>query len=146
MTDTARRARGRLLLWLLLAAAVTAGVAFAVNSTAPPAPAPAQAEVAEATSEEVHRMCAACHGYPPPDSFPRADWRKEVKIGFDFFHADLGYRFDYPSLESVVKYYEARAPEVLDPIPQADGGPAPAKFERRDVPFPDAGAPPGAAH
>src|SRR5438552_3438502 len=24
----------------------------------------------EATAEEVHRLCGACHAYPPPDTFP----------------------------------------------------------------------------
>src|SRR6266852_1883873 len=69
------------------------------------------AKPAEASSEQVHQMCgASCHAYPPADSFPKFAWRKEVKQGYDFFR-DSKLQLDYPSLESVVQYYEKRAPE-----------------------------------
>jgi hypothetical protein len=84
----------------------------------------------EATSEQVHQLCAACHAYPPPDSMPRGVWRKEVKLGFDFLR-DSKLSGDYPSLESVVRYYESRAPERLPLIeqPRATGKP-PIAFDR----------------
>ena len=69
----------------------------------------------EATSQQVHRLCGSCHAYPPPDSFPRAFWRKEVRQGYAFFH-DSDLRMDFPPLESVVRYYEHRAPLALPPL------------------------------
>src|SRR6266496_720137 len=34
---------------------------------------------------QVHNFCgAACHAYPPPDTFPRKHWRAEVERGFRF--------------------------------------------------------------
>ncbi|HEX3150512.1 MAG TPA: FG-GAP-like repeat-containing protein [Gemmataceae bacterium] len=102
---------------------------------------------AAATAEEVHRLCGACHAYPPPETFPRSAWRKEVKQGYDFFHKDLTYRFDYPPLESVVRYYESRAPEALPLVPRSVAlTAAAAHFDRKAIPFPDAATPPGAAH
>ena len=75
--------------------------------TAPASAVPAA--VAEATPEQVHALCGACHAYPPPETFPRSAWRKEVKQGYDFLHEST-LALPYPSLESVVRYYEARAP------------------------------------
>ena len=42
-----------------------------------------------------------------------------MKRGYDFFHQDPSYRFDYPHLESVVRYYETRAPEQLADLPRS---------------------------
>src|SRR5205085_165710 len=84
----------------------------------------------EATSAQVHELCAACHAYPPADSFPKSAWRQEVKQGYEFL-ANSSLRLDYPSLESVALYYENRAPEALAPIPAfpATGEP-PVRFQR----------------
>jgi cytochrome c5 len=71
-------------------------------------------EVVEATAEEVHQLCAACHAYPPPESFPKSAWRKEVQLGYDFLW-DSSLSGKFPSLESVVRYYENRAPNHLEP-------------------------------
>jgi hypothetical protein len=139
--------------WVLAAAVVATaagGATAVVFGTAargsPAGPDPA-AEPREATAEEVHRLCAACHAYPGPETFPRAHWRKEVKLGYDFLYADPSYRFDYPPLEAVVRYYEKRAPEALPPAhrPPAPRPPA-ATFEARTHRPPGPGAPPGAAH
>src|SRR5262249_43391219 len=76
-------------------------------------------------AEQVHQLCATCHAYPPPDTFPRRAWRQELKQAYNFFH-DSALRFDYPGLESVARYYEARAPEELPPPPRephVGGGP-----------------------
>jgi hypothetical protein len=96
------------------------GVAYLANGSgqvSAPNPELSQPTV-EATTEEVHNLCGACHAYPPADSFPRSAWRREVIQGFDFFR-DSALRMDYPSLESVVAYYEKRAPEEL-PLAQAE--------------------------
>src|SRR5207248_491643 len=128
---------------------VSAGLAYAVLAPKPAGP-PEVAmppEPPEATSEEVHRLCGSCHAYPPPDSFPRSAWRKEVKVGYDFFHQDLSYRFDYPPLEGVLRYYEKRAPEALPLLPRpAPPQPPAAHFDRRGHRAPDAAGPPGVAH
>jgi tetratricopeptide (TPR) repeat protein len=87
-------------------------------------------DTAEATEEEVHRLCAACHAYPPPDSMPRGVWRKEVKLGFDFLR-ESKLSGDYPSLESVVRYYESRASERLPLIEQPQAASkSPVAFDR----------------
>jgi FG-GAP-like repeat len=97
---------------------VVAGVYFCFrdrsDATVQPAFLPPELP-AEATFKQVQEFCVACHSYPPPDSFPRANWRKEVEQGFYFagrFRPDLR----SPSLESVVAYYESRAPIEL-PLP-----------------------------
>jgi tetratricopeptide (TPR) repeat protein len=71
----------------------------------------------EATAEEVHRLCAACHAYPPPETFPRQAWRKEVKQGYDLLRGST-LQGEFPPLENVVLYYERRAPERLPMIEQ----------------------------
>src|SRR2546421_7169299 len=63
----------------------------------------------EARAAEVRRFCIACHAVPDPDTFPRAHWRKEIAQGYDFLR-ESALALDYPSLESVVRYYESRAP------------------------------------
>jgi hypothetical protein len=132
----------------VVVASVVGGGAYVLFAPAPDGP-PEIAisrEPPEATTEEVHRLCAACHAYPPPDSFPRSAWRKEVKRGYDFFHENLAYRFDYPSLEAVVRYYEARAPEALAALPRTTAPHPPlARFEKRGYAQSASGTP-GATH
>jgi tetratricopeptide (TPR) repeat protein/cytochrome c5 len=85
----------------------------------------------EATREEVLALCMACHAYPPPDSMPRAAWRKEVKQGYDFLRGSTLHA-DFPPLESVVRYYEQRAPERLPFVKQSPAtGKPPVKFEKK---------------
>jgi hypothetical protein len=97
--------------------------------------------VPEATAKEVHDLCGACHAYPPADTFPRSAWRREVMQGFDFFR-DSALRMDYPSLESVVAYYEKRAPEELPRIPSGLETQPPFPFRQAgyrlpgELPFP----------
>ena len=100
------------------------------EATLPPIP-------TEASSEQVHQMCgSSCHAYPPAESFPKFAWRKEVKQGYDFFR-DSKLQMDYPSLESVVQYYENRAPEELPPIDRpVNFDPAPVRFQRRGFQLP----------
>ena len=104
------------------------------------------AAVAEATTEQVHSLCGACHAYPPPETFPRSAWRKEVKQGYDFLR-DSTLASPYPSLESVVRYYEARAPLEL-PLPRSENAPGevPLRFNRRGFRSPDGGTFPAVAN
>jgi hypothetical protein len=130
--------------------AVVGGIAYALFALKPVETPSIQVtmrpEPAEASTEEVHRLCGACHAYPPPDTFPRSAWRKEVKQGYDFFHKDLSLRFDYPPLEGVVRYYENRAPEALAPLKRTAAAQPLARFDRRGYRAPDASRPPGVAN
>ncbi len=101
-----------------------------VGETAPAPGVPAA--VAEATPEQVHELCAACHAYPPPETFARSDWRREVKQAYDFLR-DSTLPSPYPSLESVVGYYENRAPLQL-PLPRSENAPGDStlRFSRRN--------------
>jgi hypothetical protein len=126
---------------------VAGGLTYAVFALRPATGPVLPPEPPEATSEQVHRLCAACHAYPPPDTFPRSAWRKEVKQGYDFFHEDPSYHFDYPPLEAVVRYYENRAPKELPLLPRSSElRLPPARFDRQDFHAPKAAGPPGAAH
>lgn len=126
----------RLLGLLGLAAALFGLAAWLVTRALLPPAADVSAEpsgVSEATAEQVRSLCGACHAYPPPDTFPRSAWRKEVKQGYDFLRdSALASRPGHPALESVVRYYEARAPLEL-PLPRCESAPgqAPARFDRR---------------
>lgn len=87
--------------------------------------------VEEARSEDVHRLCAACHAFPSPDTMPRSAWRKEVKQGYEFLRTST-LAGEFPPLESTVLYYEKHAPERLPPIEQlVTTTPAPFSFEKR---------------
>jgi len=92
-------------------------------------PSPLVADTLEATSDQVHQLCGACHSYPTPDSFPKSAWRKEVQLGFDFLR-DSSRSGLYPSQESVVRYYENRAPDRLPVNPfEVSPQPSPLRFE-----------------
>ena len=100
------------------------------------------AEAREANSDQVHHFCGACHAYPPPDTFPRSNWRYEVMQGYGFYEKsgvndprlrNLGV---IPPIGTVTKYYENRAPEALPRLPQEPPlGGQPVQFERRDIPY-----------
>jgi hypothetical protein len=102
-------------------------------------------EPAEASAEDVYQMCGRCHAYPPPNTFPRSAWRKEVVQGFEFFHQDPSYRFPHPSVESVIRYYEARAPEDLPDLPPTPKIVPPIRFDVDYYRGPNPGLPPGTA-
>ncbi len=103
--------------------------------------------VTEATQDSVQRLCGACHAFPDPASMPRGVWRKEVKQGFDFLR-DSAWGGDYPSLESVVSYYEQRAPEHFETIRQkSNQGLPPVIFTQRGTGWiPNAPVQPGIAN
>lgn len=152
MSDTPARPWKLWPLAVVAVAAAAGGLAYAVYLTSPvgtrePAEVALGPEPAEASEEEVRRVCAACHAYPPPDTFPRPAWRKEVKQGYDFFHADPSYRDPAPPLEAVVRYYEKRAPEALaDPARPPASHPPAFRFAARAAPGPADGRSPGVTH
>jgi len=94
-------------------------------------------EVPEATEAEVHRFCTACHTYAPPEALPHAAWAKEVHQGYRFAY-DAGLtRSGAPDPKGVLKYYEARAPEVLTlPPPPELATTLPVRFDRTSLPLP----------
>lgn len=129
----------------LIMIGVGAYLLWPLQPTEPP-PVTLAPEPPEATAEQVRQVCAACHAYPPPETFPRFAWRKEVKQGYDLLHKDATLRFAFPPLPSVLRYYEKRAPEALPslaPLPSAESA---VRFERRGYKLPDSSAPPGVTH
>lgn len=135
----------RIVFGLAALAIVVAGAGYLFFA---PTPAPVLAlspEPIEATNEQVQQMCVGCHAFPPPDTFPKSAWRKEVKQAFDFFHEDPGYRFNYPSLESVVKYFENRAPETLPYVSRFSGLTPSVPFTKKTAKPANTPRPPGIA-
>src|SRR6516164_8826790 len=104
-----RSLRGQWLLAMSLvvilgAAGVAAGLYFSGSGQDRPPSATAPV-VAGDVSARVHEFCGACHAYPPPDSFPRSAWKKEVERGYHFFQkANL--RLTPPAIDEVIRYYE----------------------------------------
>ena len=105
-------------------AAFSVGYFFAVSRTDAPEDPGTQ------LARQVHTACAACHAYPPPDSFPRSAWAKEVAQGYAFAgesRPDLV----LPPIRQTIDYFESRAPGRL-PVPAiryADT-PCPVRFEK----------------
>ncbi len=98
-------------------------------------PVPLTTTVTAATEAEVHNFCAYCHKFPPPDSFPRANWKQEVNRGFGFFEA-FDHKIDkVPSEAAVLRYYQDRAPHTLPPIKVEEADtPPPAQFTKINWP------------
>ncbi len=103
------------------AGAVALFALFAGCSPAPKEPPPAPTDPSGALAlphdidDQVRTFCgAACHAYPPAESFPRSHWRSEVERGFKFFD-NSGLGLAPPKLAHVVKYYEDRAPVDYKP-------------------------------
>jgi hypothetical protein len=153
MTTVLRHSAARWALRLtLLGACLAGGTAaglFALSSPSPPAPAPPYTPpppAAEAAEGPVREFCGACHNYPPPDSFPRSEWRKQVRQGFDFYR-DSDLRLDPPSIEGVCLHYEHRAPEAMPPLrPGSLSDAPPVRFARTAVRSPDLTAFPATAN
>jgi hypothetical protein len=122
--------RKRRLLRTAFAAAILVPVAAAAVALAvrPGSPRPDAADTArDEVERQVHEGCSACHAYPPPDSFPRRAWAKEVVQGYRFaaeFRPDLR----LPPINNAIDYYEARAPESLV-LPEVHDTPCPVAFD-----------------
>ena len=149
MSGPLRRIFWRLAFLAVVVVAAALGVAgyFALAAspekppvvTLPPAP-------PEASADQVQEFCSACHAVPPPDSFPRSAWRKQVRQAYDFFR-DSPLKMDHPSIESIAGYYENRAPEELPPLDKGrTSDHMPVRLERSDLRFPGPAAHPGVAN
>lgn len=112
------------------------------SATAPVAPSvPPPEQVAEASEPAVRDFCGKCHAYPPPDCFPRSAWRQELRQAYDFVR-NSSVPGGYPSLESVVRFYETRAPaEFSIPIPSRTLARPPVSFSPTHVRMPNADKP-----
>jgi hypothetical protein len=132
-TRPGSRLRGRVMLAGVLALGIPGLVVggyflFAFTQTNSSGPTP----VVEASKAQVQQFCGSCHKYPPPDSFPKAGWREEVEQGYAFFEAS-SLPLHPPPKESVIKYYENRAPVELPLLRgQKAREPLPVRFQRTD--------------
>jgi hypothetical protein len=142
-------------LWLLPGLGLVAVIAGVVWLASPPGRTTAERSAAAgpptrrvvasegrtASREEVKPFCGACHAYPPPETFPKAQWASEVVRGFEF-HRLSGEDLHPPPTEAVIAYYEAHAPEALPVLPKTptDTRP-PVAFRRREAAGPRPGEP-----
>ena len=120
--ERARRVDRRFLALLVVVAA--AGVAASET------PAPTPAVKGEALARQ---FCTSCHAFPPPDILPRAKWGPEIfemtGLALTRTGAPKGKEIplDVP-MESIVAYYEAKAPRELPPPaswPEPSNAPVP---------------------
>ena len=131
-------------------------IIFAVGLTGcrdrggPAEPVPVAAETAALPSDieaQVHSFCgAACHAYPPAESFPRHHWRAEVERGYRFFDKS-GLALTPPKLGHVIRYYEERSPEDYPPATITPAAhPLSVEFEKLSYPAPAAAERPMISH
>ena len=145
MSSSSFRWRSLWTAFLILAVLVSAAVAgrfyFSAGGEEVP-PSAIAPTVAGDVSAGIHDFCAACHAFPPPDSFPRSSWKKEVEQGYMFF-AQSTLSLQAPPIDGVVKYYEDRAPREL-PLAAIErfDGPPPVRLARTKIPvLPEAADP-----
>jgi len=96
------------------------------SAAAPPPPAD--------LDEQVQQGCAYCHAFPPADSFPRWAWKEEVEQAYRFA-AKASMPRVLPPIDSVITWFEERAPEALPPAQFAKSDtPLPVRFQRTTCP------------
>jgi hypothetical protein len=101
-----------------------------------PTPAPPAVMTGPELDRQVHVFCGHCHAYPPPETFPRSDWKYEVEQAYGFFQL-YAPPVHAPPIDAVVKHFEDAAPEKLPPAQFADvASPLPVRFEPIAVPPP----------
>jgi len=114
-----------------------AGAALALLLALPPVAFAIPAQVARGSEEdvrvgrEIQEHCSRCHVQPPPEYVPRSQWRVRVQEMAERSMAGTGVPPGEKSLlwqldlDAIVRWFEARAPEVLplpEPWPADDGG------------------------
>jgi hypothetical protein len=65
------------------------------------------------TESRIVAFCSDCHTLPPPESFPRERWHREVLRGYEFYARSGRNDLDPPPLHQTLAYYLARAPERI---------------------------------
>jgi hypothetical protein len=110
-------------------------VAVYVYLTRPPA-SESGPTVAEASEAQVKQFCARCHAFPPPETFPKFAWKREVQQGYDFYK-ESGLSLDPPTQAGVLRYYQNRAPENLPLLkPEPSRRPSPVRFQAKGYKLP----------
>jgi len=128
---------------LSLAAAAVAGLCFWPAPSRQPDPfafTPPPAQNVEATDAQAHQVCGACHAFPDPSNFPRSIWRNQVTNGYGFL-AEAKMPLHAPPRETMIHYFENRAPATV-PQPDADRpGPFPIRLQPTRFPEPGVNSP-----
>ncbi len=78
----------------------------------------------------IRTFCAACHAFPDPNSFAKADWKAEVSQGFRLYYDDPREGLILPPEDATVAYFESLAPEQI-PIQPETGLPETSRFVRQ---------------
>src|SRR5262245_59906510 len=93
--------------------------------------------------QRVRAECSRCHAFAPPDVLPREAWRKQIEhMAFLSEYVPSSSAPTDLSVDEIVAWYEARAPEQLPFEPtQTRDGPGPLRFQRRGVLLGDGGGP-----
>src|SRR5262245_19452751 len=137
-------------LWLPAAAGLLAAGAAAyfllapAPGEAPPPPVTSPELSADEVKKQVHQFCDA---YPPPETFPRWAWKKEVERGYQFFRDSSFLALQPPPIDAGIKYYEERAPGEL-PLPELAYASSPlgVRFEQVGVAGPPGTTPPAVSN
>ena len=106
---------------LLLLAAASAGCG--PKDELPPA-ASEQSTADGLTPEQVavvEAACSRCHALPPPEALSKGAMIEQVHAMFGLSAATGMPSADLESIVLAQRYYRARSPESLEPVPQADG-------------------------
>jgi hypothetical protein len=65
----------------------------------------------------IRTFCTACHLFPPPDTLPRASWKKTIDTMYEISRGSLDKVPEgLPPLADVLSWYTQRAPETLRSI------------------------------
>jgi hypothetical protein len=96
---------------------------------------PAEEIPSAAAEAEVRAVCTRCHLMPPPEVLPRGLWRGQIEH-MAVLSAEMPDLFGEEGaalpVETAVAWYEARAPEVMQPeFAVTRAGAGPLGFERR---------------
>ncbi len=133
-------------LLLLLIVVGSAAILYQRYYRQPTAPPIVIEPPAESIETQVHAFCAACHRFPPPETFPKVHWKHEVETGYQFF-GQAGMNLRPPPIDDVVHYFVERAPEELPDIDAAHAQhPLPVRFEAIRIPGPVAPQPFAISH
>jgi hypothetical protein len=85
---------------------------------------------------QVIQFCGACHEVPSPSYFSKADWPKEVALGYSFYERSQRTDLKVPPQLAVVDFFSQQAPDELmtveDDLVLSS---SPVRFHRRDVPL-----------
>jgi len=73
----------------------------------------ASAALSDDARARVERFCGDCHGLPTPESFPREQWPREVRQGYDFYLASLRTDLPRPPEGEAIRYFQDSAPERI---------------------------------